>query len=73
MESKEEKKQNPVPKFKLWDKVTISGTLTGFGDLIGEIREIEYSLQHNEFFYTVTTEVKSFWSSERFLVKAEIY
>lgn len=22
MESKEEKKQNPVPKFKLWDKVT---------------------------------------------------
>lgn len=71
MEDEKESATKPIPKFNLWEKVILSGMLTGLGDLEGEIRGLEFSIHHQEFFYTVTTEIQSFWSQEKFIEKQE--
>lgn len=63
------KEHKPAPKFSVGEKVVISGTLTGFGDLEGVIKESEYSKHSKEYFYTIITEIERFYSQERFIKK----
>lgn len=58
-------------KYKVDDEVTVSGTLTGIGDIKGQITEVKFEPLADEYFYVVKSPLQSFWSQERFLSKID--
>lgn len=57
-------------KFKIRTFVTVSGDATGYGNLTGLVKEVEYKKLQNEYFYLVVVNhpaQKSVYVSERFI------
>ena len=54
----------------MWQEVTVSGTLTGLGDQVGHIVEVEYCKMSDQYFYVVRTkEGQRFRAQEKFVSK----
>ncbi|SJN50532.1 hypothetical protein [Sphingobacterium sp. JB170] len=54
-------------KFKLFDKVIVSGTATGYGNLEAVIIEVSFDELSKQFFYNTRTDQGRFYVAEKFL------